>query len=309
MPSRKSQQTLSILRSNRRFFQTMSRQVMDLVKLPDEAVAGLNVNGTKGRLLSGCPVPTLLVMPRRVLADDTVLLHLHGGAYVSGDLLQCRMFFSPICSEAKLAGVTFAYRLAPEHPYPAQLEDALAVYRMLLANGIQPERIGFIGESAGGNLALALAMKLRELGEPQPGCMCLLSPWTDLAQTGESYRTLREVDATLDGDDLKKSAIEFAGGNEALLSDPAVSPIYADLSGLPRTQIHVGESELLLSDSETLAANMRRDGVAVSLVRWAGMPHVFQLYGFDESKASIRAIGAFVGEALTGRMRRGRTQP
>lgn len=303
MPSRRSQRTMDILRNNRRFFQTASSRMLELVNLPDEGVAELNIYGTKGDLMTDCDVPALLVTPRRIVSSDAVLLHFHGGAYVSGNLLQARMVISPIAAEAKLQGVTFDYRLAPEHPFPAQLEDAMAVYRMVLRYGARPERIGFIGESAGGNLALALALQLRDLGEPLPGALCLLSPWTDPAQTGESYRTKREEDATIDADDLMVSAREFVGGDESLFSNPLISPIYADFHGFPPTQIHVGESEVLLSDSKTLSQVMQRDGVEVSFLRWVGMPHVFQIYGFAESRASIKTMANFLTTALTTRKR------
>lgn len=305
MPSRRSQRTMDMLRAHRRFFQNASNQMLELVQLSDEGVAELNVFGTKGRLMKDkdCQVPALLVQPRRVLTNDAVLLHFHGGAYVSGNMLQARMVISPISAEAKLQGVTFTYRLAPEHSFPAQLDDAMEVYRMVLRYGARPDRIGFVGESAGGNLALALALKLRDMGETLPGAICLLSPWTDPAQTGESYRTLRDVDATLNPEELMQSALGFVGGDEEKFKDPLVSPIYADFTGFPPTQIHAGESEILLSDSKTLAEHMRRDGVEVSFLRWVGMPHVFQVYGFDESRASIKTMADFLSSTLTARKR------
>lgn len=240
-----------------------------------------------------------------MVADDAILLHFHGGAYVSGNLLQARMVISPISAAAKLQGVTFSYRLVPEYTYPAQLEDALAVYRMVLRYGARPEKIGFVGESAGGNLAIALALKLREMGEPLPGALCLLSPWTDPAQTGESYRTLRDVDVSINADELMVSALQFVGGDEERFKDPLVSPIYADFTGFPPTQIHAGESEVLLSDSKTLAEVMRRDGVEVSFLHWVGMPHVFQVYGFEESRASIKTMGDFLQQTLVTNRKRG----
>lgn len=303
MPSKKSQRTMDLMRSHRRFFQTASAQMLELASLSDEGVAELNVFGTKGRLMKDCDVPSLLVVPRRIAAKDAVLLHFHGGAYVSGNLLQARMVISPIAAAAKLQGVTFSYRLAPEHPFPAQLEDALKVYRMVLRYGARPERIGFVGESAGGNLALALALTLRDMGDTLPGALCLLSPWTDPAQTGESYRTLREVDATLNAGELMESALGFVGGDAAQFENPLISPIHADFTGFPPTQIHAGESELLLSDSKTLAEAMRRDGAEVSFLHWAGMPHVFQVYGFDESRASIKTMGDFLAQTLLTRRR------
>lgn len=304
MPSRRSQRALRAMRTHRRFFQTVSSQVLEMMRLPDEAVAELSIYGTRGRLLES-DVPAVLVMPRRVVTNEAVLLHFHGGAYVSGNLLQARMVISPISAAAHLQGITFSYRLAPEHPYPAQLEDAMQVYRLLLKMGVRPEKIGFVGESAGGNLALALALSLKEKGQPLPGALCLLSPWTDPAQTGESYRTLREVDATLNADELMVSARDFVGGEEALFNDPLVSPIYADFTGFPPTQIHVGDSEILLSDSQRLLQCMQRDAVDVSLIRWAGMPHVFQIYGFEESRASIKTMGSFLQQTL-GKKTRGR---
>ncbi len=297
MPSKQSQRALELMRSNRRLFQQMGNSALGLVDLPDEGVAELNVFGTKARLIGKTP-PSLLVWPRRVAADGTMLLHLHGGAYVSGNLLQCRMFFSPFCAAAKLPGVTFAYRLAPDNPYPAALEDAISVYRMVVAGGIRPEKVGLIGESAGGNLALALTQYLRDRGEPLPGALCLLSPWTDLLQTGDSYRSLSEVDATLNAPELMQSALSYAGGDAEKLRGPMLSPIHARFEGFPQTQIHVGESELLLSDAVTLYAAMKRDGAEAQLIRWAGMPHVFQMYGFRESRVSIRAAGAFLARAL-----------
>lgn len=302
MPSKKSERMMDLLRAHRRFFQTASSQVLALATLSDEGVAELNVYGTRGRLMPGS-VPALLVVPRRIAARDAVLLHFHGGAYVAGNLLQARMVISPISAAAKLQGVTFSYRLAPEYPYPAQLEDAMEVYRTVLRHGARPERIAFVGESAGGNLALALALRLRETGQTLPGALCLLSPWTDPAQTGDSYRTLREKDATLDADELMQSALAFVGGDAKRFTDPMVSPIYADFAGFPPVQIHVGDSEILYSDSKRLAECMRRDGVAVSLLEWAGMPHVFQIFDFEESRASIKTIGAFLQSALLTRRR------
>lgn len=303
MPSEKSQRTLNMLRRHRDLVQAVNTAVLDKITLPDETVARLKVFGTKAQLVRNGKVPTMLILPRRVATTDAVLLHMHGGAYVSGDLLQARMVISPIVSESKIPAVTFSYRLAPEHPYPAQLQDALKTYRLLLKNGIKPHKIAFVGESAGGNLAIALALLLRSLGEPMPGALCLLSPWGDLLQTGESYRVLRDVDATLDAPSLLESAIEFAGGRKEKLQDPMLSPIYANYHGFPPTQIHVGDSELLLSDSETIHAAMRRDGVSASLFRWVGMCHVFQVFGFDESRASIRSMADFLAQQLTGKRR------
>lgn len=299
MPSRKSQRRLSLLRSHRKFFQTVGNAALESVRISDEAAAALNVFGTKGRIIENGVIPTMAIRPRRVAIPGAVLLHMHGGAYVSGNLLQARMLISPIVSAARIPAVTFAYRLAPEYPFPAQLEDALATYHLLLRSGIHPHKIAILGESAGGNLAIAFLSTLRSLGEPLPGALCLLSPWADLLQTGDSYSTLKDIDATLNAPALLASALQFVAGDREKLSDPIISPIYAEFTGFPPTQIHVGDSELLLSDAEALHVMMRRDGVSATLFRWVGMCHVFQVYGFEESRASIHTIGTFLSRTLS----------
>lgn len=297
MPSRRSQEMLGLIRSHKKLASNLSNGMLMKVDLPVERVAKFRVNGTSALPVNGLDMPAMRIKPRKILVDDAVLLHLHGGAYVSGGLLQCRALISPICADAGIRAVTFSYRLAPEFPYPAQLEDAYRVYQFLRSAGFQAKKIGLVGESAGGNLALALTMRLRNMGEKLPGALALLSPWVDLAQTGESYRTLKDVDATLNTEELLQSAIAFAGGEENL-KKPAISPIYADFHGFPPTLIHCGTSEILLSDSEKLEEAMLHDGVDAHLVRWAGMCHVFQAFGFEESKAANRQIGQFLRTRL-----------
>ena len=297
MPSRRSQEMLEIIRSHKKLASSVSNGMLMKVDMPVERAAKIRVNGTSALPVNGLDMPAMRVKPRDVLVDDAVLLHLHGGAYVSGGLLQCRRLISPICAEAGIRAVTFSYRLAPQHPYPAQLEDAYRVYQFLRSAGYPAKKIGLVGESAGGNLAIALTLRLREEGEELPGSLALLSPWVDLAQTGESYRTLKDVDATLDAEELLQSAIAFAGGEENL-KKPGISPIYADFHGFPPTLIHCGTSEILLSDSEQLEKAMLRDGVDAHLVRWEGMCHVFQAFGFEESRAANHQLGVFLQDHL-----------
>ncbi|MBR6185749.1 MAG: alpha/beta hydrolase [Clostridia bacterium] len=293
MPTKRSQDTLGMLRSHKKVATAIGNQVMTKIDPPLEVVARMRMNGTSALPIRNLPFSALTVYPKKIAVEDGVILHMHGGAYVSGGILQCRALISPICAAAGVRAVTFTYRLAPAHPYPAQLEDAYTAYRFLRAIGYEAGKIAFIGESAGGNLALSLARKLREEGEEMPACIALLSPWVDLAQTGESYRTLEKVDATLDARELMENAVQFAGSAERL-KDGGISPIYADFTGFPPTLIHCGTHEILLSDSETLEKAMLRDGVDARLVRWAGMCHVFQAFGFEESKASNSQIGAFL---------------
>ncbi len=288
---------LELIRSHKKLASNVSNGMLMKIDAPAEKVARMRVYGTTAALVNGLDMPAVMISPKEVRAEDAALMHLHGGAYITGGLLQCRALISPICAEAGIRALTFSYRLAPEYPYPAQLEDAYRAWKHLREAGYEAKKIGLVGESAGGNLALALCLRLREQGEELPGALALLSPWVDLEQTGESYRTLKDVDATLNADELLQSAIAFAGSAEKL-KEPGISPIYADYHGFPPTLIHCGTSEILLSDSEKLEEAMLRDGVDAHLVRWEGMCHVFQAFGFEESKASNHQLGAFLYEKL-----------
>lgn len=298
LPTRRSQEMLGLIRSHKKMAAKISNGVLMQINPPAQWLAHLRFNGTIGAAIGGLGMPAMLIEPRRVLREDAVILHLHGGAYVSGRLLQCRALISPLCAAAGLRTVTFSYRLAPEFPHPAQLEDALRVYDYLIAAGYTPDKIVLVGESAGGNLALELALKLREQGRGMPAALALMSPWTDLTQSGESYRELRAQDATLDAEELLRSAIAYAGGDASRLSQPDFSPVFADFHGFPPTLIHCGTQELLLSDSVLLEKAMLRDGVDAKLLQWEGMCHVFQAFGFEESRASIAQLAAFIQKTL-----------
>ena len=297
MPSKRSQEMLELLRAHKKITTDFSNGWLMKVDAPAGAVAKLHIRGTTGAAVDGLDMPAVMVTPDRMETPDAAILHMHGGAYVSGGILQCRTLISPICAAAGARALTFSYRLAPQYPYPAQLEDALKAYRYLRSAGFAPRKIAFVGESAGGNLALALALHLRDAGEEMPAAIALLSPWVDLAQMGESYAALADVDATLDKEELMKDAVAFAGSPDRL-KDADISPVYARFDGFPPVLIHCGTREILLSDSEMLERALLRDGVEAQLVRWAGMCHVFQAFGFEESKAANRQIGLFLKSHL-----------
>jgi acetyl esterase/lipase len=223
------------------------------------------------------------------------LLYVHGGGYVLGSAVAFRNLAGQFAARAKAEAFLPDYRLAPEHPFPAAIEDVVAAYRGLQALG--GARIGVAGDSAGGGLTLALLPILASEGA-LPAAAAVMSPWTDLALTGNSLDSRADADPIFTRGVLQAMADNYAqGGNKA---DPRMSPLYAPLAGLPPIRIDVGGDEVLLDDSVRFAARAAEAGVDVSLSVWAGMPHVFQssLGHLLASERSLDAIGAF----LSGRL-------
>ena len=224
------------------------------------------------------------------------LLYLHGGGYFACSPQTHR----PITGGFARRGLdVFApdYRLAPEHPFPAAIEDGIAAYRGLLARGTDPGKLVIAGDSAGGGLALAVLLSLRDAGDPLPAAAMLFSPWTDLAGTGDSLRTNTRRDAMFTGRDMDKAAEPYLAGADP--RDPLASPLYADLAGLPPMLIHAGAYEVLLDDSVRLAERGRAAGTEMALQTWPVVPHVWQLFAMPESGQSLDAAAAF----LTGKLR------
>ncbi|MGW9205752.1 alpha/beta hydrolase [Embleya sp. NPDC055664] len=210
-------------------------------------------------------------------------LYLHGGGYVYGSLrshggmvaelaraTRCRMFFVD-------------YRRAPEHPYPAALDDAVAAYRELLADGVAPSDVVFAGDSAGGGLTLTTLLKARDLGLPLPAAAACVSPWTDLTASGETYRTLAAEDPLVSADVVALVTRSYLAG--AAPTTPYASPLYADPSGLPPILVQVGSREILLSDAERFVAALDRAGSTGVLEVWPGMVHVWHLHYARLAKA------------------------
>ncbi|WML39417.1 alpha/beta hydrolase [Neobacillus sp. OS1-2] len=225
---------------------------------------------------------------------DKVILYLHGGGYALCSANTHRPLAARIGKAAGVKVLFPEYRLAPEHPFPAAIEDAVTVYRWLLHQGYDPANIIFAGDSAGGGLSIATALVLRDQNEPLPAAIVLLSPWVDLTSSGESYRKNEGLDPYLS---LKavREAVHMYAGKEAP-DHPLISPVYADLSGLPPLFIQAGNHEILQSDAETLAAQARKAGVPVRMKIWQGMWHVWQIGGdaLPEAKKAIWEIGNFV---------------
>lgn len=225
---------------------------------------------------------------------EQAVVYLHGGAYVIGSAATYRELIGRLSMAAGMWVLAPDYRLAPEHPFPAAVDDALAAYRWLLGTGIEPARIVIAGDSAGGGLALATLLALRDAGDRLPTAAVLLSPWTDLTCPGDSYASRAESDPLLTREVMVTMAAHYLAG-----ADPKsvlASPIYADLKGLPPLLVHLGSDEVLLDDSTRLAERARAAGVDVELRVWDGMWHDFQRFagrGVIEAQESIDLIGAF----------------
>lgn len=217
----------------------------------------------------------------------TALLYLHGGGYVIGGLKSYRHLVSHFAVAAHATGYHLEYRLAPEHPYPAALEDAAKAYRQLLASGIAPENLLVGGESPGGNLAAALLLKARADGLPQPAGLYLLSPWLDMTTTGESYDRVGSRDLIVSRDVMDAYAATLLNGQA---DGPLTSPVRADPAGLPPTLIQVSSDEVLLSDSLNFASRAALAGVDIRLHVWPEMPHAWPLF-HPFLRAGLAAIG------------------
>lgn len=253
--------------------------------------------GVKNRRDVVNELPALWLQPKRA-PDGKLLLYLHGGAYIMGSIATHRQFVSHVARAAGVRALLPEYRLAPEHKFPAAVHDAVGIYRTLLADGYAAQDIVIAGDSAGGGLTMATLLSLRDAGDRLPAAACLLSPWLDLAATGESMSTRADRDPWFKPKDMPFVADYYC--DERQRRDPLVSPVYADLSNLPPLYIQVGGDEILLSDSTRAAEKVRAAGGEVMLEIWPGMWHVFQAFVhlMPEARMATRKIGAYVGDVL-----------
>ena len=232
-------------------------------------------------------------------AEDRVLLCMHGGGFVGGSIYSHRKLFAHLAKAAGARALVFEYRLAPENIHPAPVDDALTAYRWLLEQGVDPAHVAFAGDSSGGGLALAAQLRAREQGLPLPAAALLISPWVDMQQSGESYKSNWATDAFFYKELVDGLAAMFLGpdGNA---TDPLASPLYADLAGLAPMSIQVGGDETLLDDSRSLADRARAAGVVVELAIFPGQQHTFQMTAgrAEEADEAIRALGAWVRPKL-----------
>ncbi len=258
--------------------------VANMFILPDDvAREQVDVDGTPGEWIS---TPTA--------QNGLTLLYLHGGGYVIGSINSHRDLISRLARAAGARALAIDYRLAPEHPFPAAVEDATKAYRWLLRQGVRPEKIVVAGDSAGGGLTVATLLALRDAGDALPAAAVCISPWTDLEITGETMVTKKDVDPMIRPEDAKGGAERYHGTTDP--SHPLISPINADLSGLPPMLVQVGTSEVLLSDSTRLAERAKAAGVDVTLEQWEEMIHVWHFFAFmlPEAQQAIERIGEYV---------------
>lgn len=221
-----------------------------------------------------------------------VILHCHGGGYATGSSTYARNLTSKLADVANMDVLCFDYRLAPENPYPAALEDALKAWNYLLRQGYDAENIILTGDSAGGNLALALTMILVAENCSLPAGLVLFSPWTDMTASGESYQTKAEDDPILDLEYMDIIVKAYAGDFD--LKNPLLSPIFGRFEGFPPTYIQVGDNEILLSDSLELVRVMEEAGVSVRLDVFEGMWHVFQMTPLKTAKDAMNKAAEFI---------------
>jgi epsilon-lactone hydrolase len=245
------------------------------VSVAREAVSA---GGVKGEWIAPAGAP-----------DDKAILYFHGGGFRLGSVASHRDLIARIAAASGCRALAIDYRLAPEHRFPAPLEDALAAYHWMREKGFAPQDVALAGDSAGGNLVLGVMLRLREGSHPLPTAAALMSPWTDLTVSGASYETRAKADPIHQRSMILALARNYLG-EEGDPRNPFASPIFADLAGLPPLLIQVGDRETVLNDSTTLANRARSTGVAVELEIWDRMIHVFQM--FPELVEAQRAVGS-----------------
>ena len=262
-------------------------------------------------LLSAQPLPADVTVAAAALGDVPtaeitvdgveprhVVLYFHGGVYVMGDAALAADLASQIGRRTDAKVISVDYRLGPEHPYPAAVDDALAAYEALLRNGIAPADVAFAGESAGGGLAVATLVNARDNGLPLPAAAFVMSPYADLTLAGATMQTRREVDPLMSLEALQARVADYTSGHDAGVG--LISPIFADLSGLPPLIIQAGSHEVLLDDAVRLARQAAIADVEVTLDITPGVPHVFQAYYpiLDEAGAALDRAGQLLSAHL-----------
>ena len=227
---------------------------------------------------------------------EKIVLYLHGGGYFCGSLQSHGGMVSELARAANICALQLSYRKAPEHKFPAPIEDSVAAYQWLLAQGYQAENIIIAGDSAGGGLTMATLIYLRDNSIPLPACAICISPWVDMAATGESHINRKAIDPIVTMDTVDMVIKLYMDGED--ISSPLASPICGDLTGLPPLLVQVGEREILYSDAEMLVNKAKADGVEAYLEEWKEMVHVWHMFypQLTEARTALAKIGSFINQ-------------
>lgn len=233
-------------------------------------------------------------------SNSGTILYLHGGAYALGSVNSHRELIARLVISTKCSALAINYRLAPEHPYPAALEDTISAYKWILSKGINPSRVVIAGDSAGGGLAIAALIALRDEGILLPAGAFCFSPWLDLTLRGDSANKNQKLDPILSSVILQEYANNYISGNKA--TNPLISPIFANLKNLPPILIQSGKNEILLDDTLRFCEKALQAGIAIQWKIWDDMFHVFQLFSFlPETQKSLEQVSAFVSSVMQTR--------
>src|SRR5712691_12852449 len=294
---------------------TEQRETLDAILRQSAFPAGSDVSEQRRllrELLSAQPPPADVTVTRAVLGGvpvgeitvdgvepRQVVLYFHGGVYVMGDAFLAADLASQVARRTRAKAISVDYRLAPEHPYPAAVDDALAAYQALLQGGTAPSDIAFAGESAGGGLAIATLVNARDHGLPRPAAAFVMSPYAGLILAGATMDTRREADPLLSPQALQARVADYTSGQDAALG--LISPVFAGLTGLPPLIIQAGTHEVLLDDAIRLARQAATADVEVTLDITPGVPHVFQTFYpiLDEATAALDRAGQLLSAHLT----------
>ncbi len=255
------------------------------------------IKGTSVRPVDEAGVRGEWVLPPGARQDRAVL-YLHGGGFMIGSAAVYRHLVSRLARASGCPVLSLDYRLAPEHPYPAALEDVQGAWRWLTSGTLEASRVALAGDSAGGNLVLSLLMRLNGSSRPLPAAAAVMAPWTDLTVSGDSVRANRRADPLLPAELLRPVADAYLQGADAVAAD--ASPLFGDFAGFPSMLIHVGSTEILLDDALRLQRAAQDAGVNSRLNTWPRLPHVFQLFSpfVPEGRRSLDELGAFLRDHL-----------
>ena len=256
-------------------------------------------------------IPCEWVKPNHKHDRRHVIMYCHGGGYTCGSLKYARVLASKLALHSGMAVMSFEYRLAPENPYPSALEDAQTIWNYLMQYGFGAREVVLAGDSAGGNLALELALKLKAQGRLLPKGIVLMSPWTDMTMSGDSYKTCKDADPVLSKEYIRTARYSFVGLNDKFneeikdfkisdsdfnFADPKYSPVFAEFDEFPPCLIQVGSNEVLKSDSYNLYDKLIRDNVTVTLEEYEDAWHVFHMMPFKKAARAMESVSKFIEE-------------